>query len=128
VNEDDLGREYFDLFVGLGGGLLLPYASHYLTGARYGRPLAQLRETLRCLGIEKAAGIRSRRIMPRSFAKLWRLLSAAVSQLPTVLIVISSKDTSHRGSGAFLPIWSTLNQLTFTLASARLGELSWTLK
>ena len=37
-------------FVGLGGGLLLPYASHYLTGALYGRPLAQLRETLRCLG------------------------------------------------------------------------------
>jgi len=56
ANEDDLGREYFDLFVGLGGGLLLPYASHYLTGALYGRPLAQLRETLRCLGIEKAAG------------------------------------------------------------------------
>jgi TorA maturation chaperone TorD len=55
VNEDDLGRQYFDLFIGLGGGLLLPYASHYLTGALYGRPLAQLRETLRCLGIEKAA-------------------------------------------------------------------------
>jgi TorA maturation chaperone TorD len=43
-------------FVGLGGGLLLPYASHYLTGAIYGRPLAQLCETLRRLGIEKAAG------------------------------------------------------------------------
>ena len=56
MHEDDLGREYFGLFVGLGGGLLLPYASHYLTGALYGRPLAQLRETLRCLGIEKAAG------------------------------------------------------------------------
>jgi TorA maturation chaperone TorD len=29
ANEDNLGREYFDLFIGLGGGLLLPYASHY---------------------------------------------------------------------------------------------------
>jgi TorA maturation chaperone TorD len=55
ANEDNLGREYFDLFIGLGGGLLLPYASHYLTGALYGRPLARLRETLRHLGIEKAA-------------------------------------------------------------------------
>src|SRR3981189_695992 len=33
TNEETVGREYFDLFVGLGRGLLLPYASHYLTGA-----------------------------------------------------------------------------------------------
>jgi TorA maturation chaperone TorD len=55
VNEDNVGREYFDLFIGLGGGLLLPYSSHYLTGTLYGRPLARLRETLQHLGIEKAA-------------------------------------------------------------------------
>ncbi|MGZ3360360.1 MAG: TorD/DmsD family molecular chaperone [Xanthobacteraceae bacterium] len=34
----------------------MPYSSHYLTGALYGRPLARLRETLGHLGIEKAAG------------------------------------------------------------------------
>jgi TorA maturation chaperone TorD len=56
ANEDDLAQEYFDLFAGLGGGSLLPYSSHYLTGALYGRPLARLRETLWHLGIEKAAG------------------------------------------------------------------------
>jgi TorA maturation chaperone TorD len=55
ASEDNVRREYFDLFTGLGGGLLLPYSSHYLTGALYGRPLARLRETLRHLGIEKAA-------------------------------------------------------------------------
>lgn len=49
-------REYFDLFDGLGRGGLLPYASHYLTGSLYGRPLARLRETLRRLGIERAEG------------------------------------------------------------------------
>jgi TorA maturation chaperone TorD len=54
VNEESAAREYFDLFVGLGGGSLLPYASHYLAGALYGRPLARLRETLERLGIEKA--------------------------------------------------------------------------
>jgi len=48
------GREYFNLFAGLGGSSLLPYASRYLTGAAYGRPLARLRETLQHLGIEKA--------------------------------------------------------------------------
>jgi TorA maturation chaperone TorD len=55
TNEETVGREYFDLFVGLGRGLLLPYASHYLTGALYGRPLARLREALQHLGVEKAA-------------------------------------------------------------------------
>ena len=55
VNEESVEREYFDLFVGVGRGLLLPYASHYLTGALYGRPLARLREALQHLGIEKAA-------------------------------------------------------------------------
>ena len=55
AGEAGAAREYFDLFVGVGRGLLLPYASHYLTGALYGRPLARLREALQHLGIEKAA-------------------------------------------------------------------------
>ena len=54
ANENELGREYFELFIGLGRGVLLPYSSHYFTGALYGRPLARLRQTLRLLGIEKA--------------------------------------------------------------------------
>jgi TorA maturation chaperone TorD len=56
VNEEDVMREYFALFAGLGQGQLLPYSSHYLTGSLYGRPLAQLRETLQRLGIEQAPG------------------------------------------------------------------------
>jgi TorA maturation chaperone TorD len=54
VDEENVAREYFDLFVGLGGSSLLPYSSHYLGGALYGRPLARVRETLQRLGIEKA--------------------------------------------------------------------------
>jgi TorA maturation chaperone TorD len=58
VRADEAGaaREFFDLFTGLGQGELLPYASHYMTGSLYGRPLARLRETLQRLGIERAAG------------------------------------------------------------------------
>jgi TorA maturation chaperone TorD len=33
----------------------LPYASHYLTGSLYARPLANLREILQHLGIERTA-------------------------------------------------------------------------
>jgi TorA maturation chaperone TorD/DNA-binding transcriptional regulator YdaS (Cro superfamily) len=46
-------REYFDLFVGVGRGELLPYASYYLTGFLNERPLSRLREDLARLGIER---------------------------------------------------------------------------
>lgn len=49
-------REYFDLFIGVGRGALLPYASFYLTGFLNERPLARLREELAALGIERAEG------------------------------------------------------------------------
>jgi TorA maturation chaperone TorD len=48
-------REYFDLFVGLGRGELLPYASYYLTGFLNERPLSRLRSDLAALGIERVA-------------------------------------------------------------------------
>jgi len=49
-------REYFDLFIGLGRGELLPYGSYYLTGFLHERPLARLRAHLGKLGIERAEG------------------------------------------------------------------------
>lgn len=49
-------REYFNLFIGLGRGELLPYASYYLTGFLHERPLARLRADLIALGIERAEG------------------------------------------------------------------------
>jgi TorA maturation chaperone TorD len=49
-------REYFNLFVGVGRGELLPYASYYLTGFLHERPLARLREHLAQLGIERVEG------------------------------------------------------------------------
>lgn len=47
-------REYFDLFIGLGRGELLPYGSYYLTGFLHERPLARLRDDLGKLGIARA--------------------------------------------------------------------------
>jgi TorA maturation chaperone TorD len=49
-------REYFDLFIGLGRGELLPYGSYYLSGFLHERPLARLRAHLDKLGIERAEG------------------------------------------------------------------------
>ncbi|MBI4273266.1 MAG: molecular chaperone TorD family protein [Rhizobiales bacterium] len=49
-------REFFDLFIGIGRGELLPYGSYYLTGFLHERPLARLREDLGKLGIERSEG------------------------------------------------------------------------
>ncbi len=56
LDVETVGREYFDLFVGVGRSELLPYASYYLTGFLYERPLARLRGDLRRLGIERGNG------------------------------------------------------------------------
>ena len=53
MKPERIEREYFDLFVGLQRGELFPYASYYLTGYLYGRPLARIRETLNQLGLER---------------------------------------------------------------------------
>jgi len=49
-------REFFDLFIGIGRGELMPYGSYYLTGFLHERPLARLRDDLGALGIERAEG------------------------------------------------------------------------
>lgn len=50
-------REFFDLFIGIGRGELLPYASYYLTGFLHERPLARLRGDLARLGVARAEGV-----------------------------------------------------------------------
>lgn len=53
THPERLDREFFALFVGVGRGELLPYASYYLTGFLNERPLARLREDLRVLGVSR---------------------------------------------------------------------------
>lgn len=56
ADADAVAREYFELFVGVGRGELLPYASFYLTGFLNERPLADLRSDLARLGVARAEG------------------------------------------------------------------------
>jgi TorA maturation chaperone TorD len=53
ITAQDAAREYFDLFIGLGRGELLPYGSYYLAGFLNERPLARLRTDLARIGIER---------------------------------------------------------------------------
>jgi TorA maturation chaperone TorD len=54
ANESAASKEFFALFIGLGRGELLPYASYYLTGFLHERPLARVRQDLERIGIERA--------------------------------------------------------------------------
>ncbi len=56
TSTEKVEREFFDLFIGVGRGELMPYGSYYLTGFLHERPLARLREDLRQFGIERTEG------------------------------------------------------------------------
>jgi TorA maturation chaperone TorD len=53
TDSERIEREFFELFIGVGRGELLPYGSYYLTGFLNERPLARLRDDLRMLGIAR---------------------------------------------------------------------------
>jgi TorA maturation chaperone TorD len=53
MSPDAISREFFDLFIGVARGELLPYGSYYMTGFLHERPLARVREDLMRLGIER---------------------------------------------------------------------------
>ena len=54
---DNVEREFFALFIGVGRGELMPYGSYYLTGFLHERPLARLREDLGAIGIAREEDI-----------------------------------------------------------------------
>ena len=58
TDEDAVTQEYFDLFVGVGRGELVPFGSWYITGFLMEKPLAALRADLRNIGIERQEGVR----------------------------------------------------------------------
>jgi TorA maturation chaperone TorD len=57
ASAESVEREYFNLFIGLGRGELLPYGSYYLTGFLQERPLARLRDDLNQIGVTRAEGV-----------------------------------------------------------------------
>lgn len=50
--------EFNILFIGVGGGILSPYASYYLTGFLHEKPLAELRGDMARLGIARADDVK----------------------------------------------------------------------
>ena len=57
ADAEQLTEEYFNLFIGLGRGELVPYASFYIHGFLMEKVLASLRDALQRLGFELQEGI-----------------------------------------------------------------------
>lgn len=55
---DSVDDEFHALFIGLGRGELMPYASWYLTGFLMEKPLSALRDELAALGFERSENVR----------------------------------------------------------------------
>ena len=55
IDPGQLEDEYNALFIGVGKGEVVPYASWYLTGFLMEQPLSDLRDDLRALGFERSA-------------------------------------------------------------------------
>ena len=115
TNVEQVEREYFDLFIGLGRGELLPYGSYYLTGFLHERPLARLRAHLAQARHRTRGGKPSRRITRRSCARSWpgstagaflrrrrgpRVLRAASGALDRALLRRSGRGAGTRISTA----------------------------
>lgn len=58
MTERGARSEYDRLFVGLGRGELVPYASYYMTGFLHEKPLSLLRDDMRRLGIRREDAVR----------------------------------------------------------------------
>jgi len=58
TNPDAMRDEYFNLFVGVGQGELLPFASYYLTGFLNEKPLARLRQDMARLEIARGEDVK----------------------------------------------------------------------
>ncbi|KRW83929.1 molecular chaperone [Marinobacter sp. P4B1] len=54
----DAEQEFNNLFIGVGRGELLPYASYYLTGFLNEKPLADLRTDLMARGVKVSDGVK----------------------------------------------------------------------
>lgn len=55
--EKTVNSEFNKLFIGLGRGELLPYASYYLTGFLNEKPLARLRDDMNARGLARAENV-----------------------------------------------------------------------
>ena len=112
-------REFFNLFIGIGRGELMPYGSYYIAGFLHERPLARLREDLAALGIERAEGKYESEDHAPFCARSCPAWPADNSRRPRAPTANYSKSIWRPGSAASSPTWSVPRLRTSTGVSVR---------
>jgi TorA maturation chaperone TorD len=95
-------REYHDLFIGIGCGELIPYASYYRTGFLNEKPLAKLRGDMARLGIARAETVKE----PEDhIAALCEMMAGLITGTFGVPLDLSAQRTFF---GSHLAPWAPL--------------------
>jgi len=122
---EDARDEFQQLFVGIGRGLLLPYASYYLTGFLHEKPLARLRADMGPLGIARSPDVSE----PEDhLAALMEMMAGLISGSfgePRSLDVQREFFVKHIGNWApyFFADLEELPQARFYAPGGRIGRL-----
>jgi hypothetical protein len=122
----EVDREYFELFVGLGRGELLPYASYYLTGFLNERPLSRLRDEISSRSASSGwTTILSPRITRRRCARSWRAARRRASRHRPKHSAPSSRSMCPAGWDVCLPTWRRRKTPSSTGRSERSDGFFW---
>jgi len=118
---DSINDEFHQLFIGLGRGQLVPFASWYLTGFLMEQPLGRLRDDLRALGFERQDGVRE----PEDHVAALLEVMAMLVQDPETPLEAQRKFFSDHIStwiGRFFSDLEAAKEASFYRAVGRLGS------
>ena len=123
TDDGAISREFFDLFIGLGRGEVLPYASYYLTGFLHERPLARVRDDFDKLGIERAGPSREPEDHVAILLEVMSSLARGEFEADFANSSDSSSAISSRGRRGCSPISRCRNRPKFYRAVGRFGRI-----
>ncbi len=123
----DVEREFNALFIGLARGEVVPFASYYLAGYLFEKPLAQLRDDLAALGLARGDGVSEPEDHIASVLEVMQRLirGEGASRGDGPLDLQKRFFASHVGSwaGALFDDVEAAEAASFYRAAARLGRV-----
>ncbi|MBD1556863.1 molecular chaperone [Vibrio sp. S9_S30] len=79
-SHEDISQEYQDLFIGIGRGEVMPFASWHLTGSLMEKPLAAIRQDLMRMGFTRNEGTKEPEDHFAALCEVMSLLDSEVEQ------------------------------------------------
>lgn len=121
----DIDDEFHDLFIGVGSAELKPYASYYLTGFLYEKPLAKLRAEMATLGLGRADGVAEPEDHVAALCEMMAAMITGAFDAPVELARQSAFFDTHLApwAGRFFEDLEEAGSARFYRAVATVGRL-----